>query len=132
MTYVRGFIAGFVSTLVFHQGLLGLMYITHAVPFAPFNMTPTKPFGVPSVISVAFFGGLWGIVIAKMVMNTSGAKNLIRWIVYGAIGPTVVYMAVVSPLKGAHFNPKIIPVGLLLNGVWGLGCYLIMQVRLKS
>ncbi len=131
MIYVRGFIAGFVSTLVFHQGLLGILYVMKATPFVPFNMASTKPFGVPAVVSLAFFGGVWGVVIAKLVVNAAPVKQLMKWIVYGAIGPTAVAVAVVFPLKGIHFQPKIIPAGLLLNGVWGLGCYLIMQIRIR-
>ncbi len=131
MTYVRGFIAGFASTLIFHQGLLGLLYVMKAVPFAPFNMSPTRPFGVPSVVSLAFFGGLWGVLIARLVMNASTTKQLFRWIVYGAIGPTAVAILVVFPLKGMRFEPRIIPAGLLLNGFWGLGCSLIMQIRVR-
>ena len=102
-----------------------------AVPFMPFNMAPTKPFGVPAVVSLAFFGGLWGVVIAKLVMKSSPAKQLMKWIIYGAIGPTAIAIVLVFPLKGIHFNPRIVPAGLLLNGVWGLGCYLIMQIRMS-
>ena len=44
MTYVKAFIAGFASTLVFHQGLLWLLYGGGFSPQAPWNMTPVPPF----------------------------------------------------------------------------------------
>ena len=34
MQFVKAFIAGFVSTLVFHQGVLTLLYLAGAVPRA--------------------------------------------------------------------------------------------------
>jgi hypothetical protein len=54
MTYLKAFIAGFASTLVFHQGLLWL-YTGGFSPRAPWNMTPVPPLngviGVRHVIS---------------------------------------------------------------------------------
>lgn len=53
MTRVKAFIAGFISTLVFHQGVIALFYVLGAFPRAPFSMAATHPFGVPQVISLA-------------------------------------------------------------------------------
>ena len=66
-TYFKSFVAGFIATLVFHQGLIGLLHLMGVVPFSPFNMTATQPLGVPSVVSLAFFGVLWGILVWKLV-----------------------------------------------------------------
>ena len=63
MIYLKAFIAGFVSTLVFHQGVLWLLYAGGISPRAPWNMTPVPPLNIPAVISLAFWGGLWGIVL---------------------------------------------------------------------
>jgi hypothetical protein len=40
MRIVKPFIAGFVATLVFHQGVLALLHVVGATPRAPFVMTP--------------------------------------------------------------------------------------------
>jgi hypothetical protein len=52
--------------------------------------------------------------------------------VFGAIGPTVVALCVVWPLKdrpfAADWNPGTWVIGLILNGVWGLGLALFMRV----
>jgi hypothetical protein len=40
MIYLKAFIAGFASTLVFHQGLLWLLHAGGFSPRAPWNMTP--------------------------------------------------------------------------------------------
>lgn len=57
---LHAFVSGFIATLVFHQGLIALFYALDIIPASPFNMAPTKPLGVPSVISLAFlevYGG---------------------------------------------------------------------------
>ena len=58
----RGFIAGFASTLMFHQGMLMLLHSAGLAPNMPFVLQPTQPLGVPEVYSLAFWGGAWGIV----------------------------------------------------------------------
>lgn len=41
MEQVKAFIAGFLSTLVFHQGVLALLHAASPSTPAPFNMAPT-------------------------------------------------------------------------------------------
>jgi hypothetical protein len=126
--HAQAFGAGFISTLVFHQGLIGVLYLANLIPTAPFSMAPTQPLGVPAVISLAFFGGLWGILIVKLIEKLTGRKQILMAITYGAIGPSFVALVVVFPLKGIPFNPVIVPIALLLNGAWGYGTYLIMKL----
>lgn len=127
-THIKAFIAGFVATLIFHQGMIGLLFLAGIAPRAPFNMDPTEPLGVPSVISLSFFAGLWGILIWRLVSRDSGAKHWIKSFIYGAIGPTAVAFLVVFPMKGIPVSPMMIPFGLILNGVWGLGTSLLMKL----
>jgi hypothetical protein len=54
MIYLKAFVAGFASTLAFHQGLLWLLYTGGFSPRAPWNMTPVPPLNAPAVISLAF------------------------------------------------------------------------------
>ena len=126
----KSFIAGFLSTFIFHQGLFGLFYLTGLIPVAPFNMTPVGPIGVPSVLSLAFFGGLWGVLIWKLVAKDIGVKHWSKSIVFGAIGPTAVAMLVVFPLKGIDVKLIMIVFGLILNGFWGFGHSLLMRMKL--
>src|SRR2546427_9769040 len=58
--HVRAFIAGFLSTLVFHQGVLTLFWLAGALPRAPYDMAPAPPLGVPAVVSLAVWGGARG------------------------------------------------------------------------
>jgi hypothetical protein len=127
-TNLKSFAAGFLSTLIFHQGIIGLLFLLGLAPNAPFKMAPTSPLGVPSVISLAFFGGLWGIVIWKLVAKDIGKRHWIKTTLFGAIGPTAVAFLVVFPLKGMAVPMTMIPVALILNGAWGAGNSLFMKM----
>ena len=126
MTHVRAFAAGFVATLVFHQGLVLLLHGLGVLPVAPYDMTATEPLGVPKVISLAFWGGVWGIVLWRLVRASRGARRWWLALAIGAIGPTAVALLIVFPLKGVAVSPAMIPIGLVLNGAWGVGTLLLV------
>jgi hypothetical protein len=125
--YLLGFAAGFVAVLVFHQGMLTLLHAIHFVSTAPFPLAPTPPFGVPKIWSLAFWGGIWGLVF--VLFERSFPRRLpaylIAAIVFGAIGPSLVAWFVVSPMKGlpigGGFHPAGVITALSINGAWGLG-----------
>lgn len=127
MKHVLAFVAGFVSTLLFHQGLIGVLYSAHVIPFAPFNMASTWPVGVPQVFSLAFWGGAWGAVLAPLLRRRRGSLWWSGWVVLGAIGPTAVALLVVFPLKGIPVSGMNVMLGGLLNGFWGLGTALLLR-----
>ncbi|MBS3803243.1 MAG: hypothetical protein KGY54_01755 [Oleiphilaceae bacterium] len=121
MIWLKAFVSGFLATLIFHQGLFAVFYFADVVGSPPFNLTPVPPFGVPSVISLAFFGGLWGVLIWALIGRM---KSLGFWslsIILGAIGPTTVAMLVVFPMKGIEVTAQSWVGGVILNGFWGLG-----------
>ena len=132
MKWLLAFVAGFVSTLVFHQGLLELLHLAGVFPRAAWNMTAVPPLGVPAVISLAFWGGLWGIVLWALIRNMRGGKRWLWGAIWGALLPSIVALFVVFPLKGGPmgggFDPKLIIGALLLNGVWGLGVVALMKL----
>lgn len=127
-THLKAFLAGFISTLVFHQGCVALLHALGVFPRTPYNMDAVPPFGVPSVISLAFFGGLWGILIWFLVSKDQGKKHWIKAIVLGAVGPTAVAFLIVFPLKGMAAPIALLPIALLLNGLWGFGNSLFMKM----
>jgi hypothetical protein len=85
----------------------------------------TSPFGVPQVWSIAFWGGIWGAVLAATLARLEGARLLFAALVFGAVFPTLVAWFLVAPLKGQPMAAGLVPVamavGLILNGAWGLG-----------
>jgi hypothetical protein len=133
---VKAFLAGFVSTLVFHQGLLTLLYLAGAVPRAPYDLATVPPLGIPAVISLAFWGGVWGAAIWPLLTNVSGASYWVRALVLGAVGPRAVALFIVFPLKGlpmaGGWAPQVIAGALMLNGAWGLGLALLMRLMRRS
>ncbi len=132
MTPLKSFLAGFAATLVFHQGLLGLLHVAGVSPLAPFDMTATAPLGVPQVVSLAFWGGVWALALAPVLRRTTAARWWVAWIIVGALAPSVVALFVVFPLKGlpmaGGWDPKLIVGALLLNGAWGLGCAVLLRL----
>lgn len=128
----KSFAAGFVSTLVFHQGVLALLHLAGAVPRAAWSLAPVAPFGVPSVLSLAFWGGLWGIVLWWLIRGRRGASYWWLALLWGALLPSAVALLIVFPLKGmpvaGGWDPKILLGALLLNGAWGLGVALLMRL----
>ena len=129
--YARAFAAGFVSTLIFHQGVLLLFYLMGAIPAAPWSLVPTVPLGVPSVISLSFWAGVWGIALWPLLRGASGSAYWIRAIVLGAIGPTVVAFLIVAPLKGRAFGmgweAKLWIGGFIVNAAWGFGLAVLIR-----
>jgi hypothetical protein len=124
---IFGFIAGFAATLVFHQIGVLLLHFGGVVPNLPYDMRPVPPFGIPRFVSLAFWGGVWGIVFV-LVEGAIARNPLGYWagaIIFGAVFPTVVSWLIVAPLKrlplgyGFHFSGVL--VGLIVNGLWGLG-----------
>lgn len=129
---IKAFIAGFLATLLFHQGVLAAFYAAGLVGSPAWNMSGVPPFGVPVVISLAFWGGLWGILLWWLIRSAVGAAYWLKALLIGAIGPSAVALLIVFPLKGLPIlggpDGKIIIGALILNAAWGLGVALIMRL----
>lgn len=85
---------------------------------------------------MSFWGGVWGIVLAVLTLRLR--KKLSYWLtalLFGAFAATAVFLFVVSPLKGMPFaggwDFKLIATGLMLNGAWGLGTALLLQLAIE-
>jgi hypothetical protein len=124
--WLLGFLAGFLATLIFHQLTLALLWGMGLAPFGPFSFAPTAPFGVPAVLSLAFWGGAWGVLFA--LIEPRFPPPPAYWttaFLFGAILPSLVALLVVFPLKGkplgGGWQPSLLLTAFLINGVWGLG-----------
>lgn len=123
---LTGFIAGFIAVLVFHQPMLLLLGVAGFTKATVYSMHHTAPFGVPQVISLAFWGGVWGILFA--LVQQRFAEGLTYWLnafLFGAIFPTLVAWFVVAQLKdlpiAAGGDSHRMITGVLINGAWGIG-----------
>jgi hypothetical protein len=127
-----GFVAGFLSVLIFTNGLIAILHSAGIVPSTPWNMMAVPPFGIPRVISDGFWGGLWGILYALLEPRLTA--RLGWWLggaIFGILGPLMVNWFVVSPLKGmpvaAGFAPSLLLLGLVFGGVFGFGVATIFR-----
>ena len=122
---VVGFVSGAISVLLFHQGTAALLHALELTARAPYSLAPTSPFGVPQVGSIAFWGGIWGVLLAASLGRLDGAPLVLAAVAFGAVLPTLVAWFLVAPLKGqplaAGGIPMAMAVGVMVNGAWGLG-----------
>ncbi len=133
---VIGFIAGFLAVLIFHQPVLSFLTAVGFAKAATYSMHATAPFGVPQVLSLSFWGGLWGIVFA--LVEGRFPRGPAYWIVaflFGAIFPTLVAWFVAAPLKGqpmaGGWDVYRMMTGLIINGAWGVGTALVLLLGLR-
>lgn len=141
-----GFVAGILGVLVFHQGTAFLLN-THGNGYPDlvavlgrtgpaFNMSPVAPLGIPTVASQAFWGGIWGIVLA-MILRFTPVPDLLFSFIFGALALTLVAFTVVATLKGlptfAGGNQQVWARAGLLNGAWGWGtAFLLRPLALRG
>lgn len=131
--FILAFVAGFISVLIFQQGLLALLHTINFAPRPPYQTTPTQPFGVPQFLSGAFWGGIWGLVWVAIAKRWRPNRNYwLAALLFGAIAPTLVAWFVVAPLKGqpiaGGWKPAIVMTGLLVNSAWGVGTALLFNL----
>ena len=129
---IFAFIAGFIAVLVFHQGMLAILYSVGFTARSPFPMQPTKPFGIPVIFSLAFWGGVWGILFALIDRRfPRGAAYWVWTLIFGALGPSLVAWLLVAALKGqplgGGWKGSVVITGLMVNGAWGVGCALLLR-----
>lgn len=122
MRWLHWFLSGAIAVPLGHQLMLWLLNLAGMTTRKPFVMAATKPFGVPSVISLSFWGGVWGILLGLVLARSRGARYWLVALLFGAIAPTLVAAFVVAPLKGIKVggDSKLLLTGLLVNAVWGL------------
>jgi hypothetical protein len=138
---IGAFIAGIIGVLIFHQIAFWVLHLVGVTPASPYNMNPTQPLGVPQVLSSAFWGGVWAILMAWLLRGRSGAGFWWFAILFGAIVVTLGAWIAVPLIKGAlgvtgpatvtvFGRPLTIAIiiGPVVNGAWGFGTALILRL----
>jgi hypothetical protein len=126
-----GFLAAVISVLIFHQGMWALLHLAGQMP-PPYPMRGVPPFGVPLIIDLCFWGGVWGAVFGLVLPNLP--RSYPMWVLGLGLGiaAALVGLFVVPLIKG-------LPVGggwaamsfvrsFLINGFWGIGVGLIFPM----
>lgn len=134
---VIAFLAGFAAVLVFHQPVLAMLGAAGFVEAGTYSMHATKPFGVPQVLSLAFWGGVWGVLFSfAQTRFPRGAGYWAASFLFGAVLPTLVAWFIVAALKGqplaAGWDSHRMITGLLINGAWGIGTALFLVAGIRA
>ncbi len=130
---IAAFIAGFLSVLIFHQGVWAMFAAAGKTPAPAWDMKATQPLGIPQVVSAAFWGGVWGVILALLLPSLMPSLGYwVSCIVVGGLATTLVALFVVFPMKGRAFaagwNPVVWIFALLVNAAWGFGFGLLLPL----
>ncbi len=130
---ILGFVAGFLAVPLGHQVMAYIHFLIGWRPTIPWDMAPNpraafQAFGLPSLINLSFWGGVWGVLWA--LIDPKVPRGWLYWvvaIVFGGLCATAVSAYVVPALKGQPLG-SIGLVGLMLNGAWGLVMAIIFDL----
>lgn len=136
LPFLPAFIAGALAVLVFHQSALGLLHLVGLTPRTPFVLGGVPPLGVPQLLSLMFWGGVWGLALLPLLRPLGDARCWLRGLVLGALGPTLVSWFIVAPLKGlplaGGWQPAAMATGLIVNAAWGLGLVALLRLAQRA
>ena len=127
-----GFIAGAIAVLTFHQGMIAALHALAPgfVPFVPYRTMPVPPFGVPSIVSNCFWGGLWGTAFGLLMPRFTWPMWLCG-LLLGCIAVLAGWF-IVAPIKGLPIAGGWVPASmlrsLLINGFFGIGVGVILPL----
>lgn len=124
-----GFVAGFLSHLIFQGAFGASLYAAHLLPALPWSLMPVPPFGVPQTVNLGFWAGLWGVGYALLEPRLTALFG--RWwggLVYG-LAPLAGFWFVVLPLKGfgigGGFHQAMVPIHIGFHLAYGIGVAII-------
>jgi hypothetical protein len=131
---VLGFIAGALAVMTFHQGMIGALHAAGLISFAPFPIGAVPPLGIPRIVDLCFWGGVWGVLFGLLLPWLPG-PDWLRGIGLGVVA-ALTGLFVVVPLKGGAIAGSLAvdPVvrSLVINGFWGLGVGFILPGLLAA
>ena len=123
-----GFIAAALSVLTFHQAAWGVLHLLGGFGMpAPYPTNPIPPFGVPAILNLCFWGGLYGVVFGLLAPRLPGP--LWPWGLALGVLAALVGLFVVAAIKGqpiaGGWEPARWVRSLVINGSWGIGVAII-------
>ena len=121
---ILGFLAGAIAVPIFHQLAVLALHSAGYVPNPPFRTNPVPPFGVPTILNHAFWGGIWGLLFGAIMMARPRLSAPIVGVAGGILGAALAGLTWIALLRGQAmpitdlnrwWRPAVI------NGSWGLG-----------
>ena len=130
---VLGFIAGALAVPLGHQIVALILYFVVQGRAFPWDMTPqANAHGLPRVVNLSFWGGVWGILWALISpVVPRGSLYYVIATIFGAICATAVSAYVVTYLKGLPAG-SFAGYGLYLNAGWGLAAAAFFELLKKK
>ncbi len=133
MRAVFGFIAAAISVLTFHQAMWEALHVL-ALPglgMPPaYPMGAVAPLGIPRILDLCFWGGLYGVVFG-LLMPRMTAPLWLCGLGFGIIA-ALVGLLVVPAIKGLPIGAGWVVLNwaksLLINGSWGIGLGIILPL----
>jgi len=128
-----GFIAAAISVLTFHQGMIGLLHVLNLPGLGtgmPYPTDAVPPLGVPRILDLCFWGGLYGLVFGLLSPRFTWPMwlcGLITGIIATLVGSFVVAALKGQPVGSGWLLTNWIR-GLLINGSFGVGIGLIFPL----
>ncbi len=121
---ILGFTAAALSVLTFHQGMWALLHLIGLMP-PPYPTRGVPPFGVPLIIDLCFWGGVWGAVFGLILPRLPASYPMwVRGLGLGIVA-ALVGLFVVPLLKGlpeaGGWTAMSFVRSFLINGFWGIG-----------
>ncbi len=131
------FVAGAVAVLTVHQSMLWMLHARGLAPWPAYSRAPTPPFGVPAVLTAAFWGGVWGIPLAAVCRRApTPAAVWVRSAAFGAVAPNAVGAALVasghSPAPRAGTATTALAAAIVVNACWALAAAALMRATQPS
>jgi len=129
-----GFALGALSVVTFHAAAWEAFHVLGLMP-PPYPMRAVPPLGVPQIISLCFWGGVWGALFGLILPALPHSVPL--WVKGIGLGLAAVLFGwfVVAPLKGqpiaGGWQAMSIVRSLVLNGFWGFGVGLMLSLSLR-
>jgi hypothetical protein len=125
-----GCVAGAISILLFQQTSLQILYWVGLAPQAAFRLAHVPPFGMPMVVSLAFWGAVYGGVFGLLSSHLPGR---IFW--YGLpLGAFAMLMSwfVFLPLKGMPIAFAAATAPMIRSAMsyllWGMGVTVLLPL----
>ena len=87
------------SVLIFHQGMMALLYAAGAVSSVPYAITPVGPLAVPRLVDLCFWGGIYGLLFGIALPGLPRRPMWLMGFILGLIAASVGWF-IVAPLKG--------------------------------
>jgi hypothetical protein len=142
MPIIGAFVAGIIGVLIFHQIALWILSLIGVAPPVAYNFsTPTKPLGVPVVLSAAFWGGVWAILMSWLMRGREGAGYWWFATLFGAVVVTLGAWFLVPFIKAqlgvtgpatVMVTQRPLAIGIIIgpivNGAWGFGTALVLKM----